>query len=674
MNNRSAMIDINGLQIPVIILDCAIIGSGCAGFNAADWLYDLGRRNIAIITEGVNMGTSRNTGSDKQTYYKMSLASDGEDSVSQLAETLYRGGGVHGDIALTEAACSVKSFIKLANLGVPFPTNDYGEYVGYKTDHDPRQRATSAGPLTSKYMTECLERSAKEKGIEILDGMTAIQLIVIDNHIEGVICLDNSKINLLGSLHYQPRSIDEKPSQLDSDCYGLCIVRAKNVIMATGGPAGCYHDSVFPHSQTGMTGMALEAGAQAINLQEWQYGLASTKFRWNVSGTYQQVLPKYISVDKNGVEHEFLPDYYDSPLDALNMVFLKGYQWPFDINKVKGSSMIDILVHREINELGRKVFMDFRTDPTGLEAGFEGLGEEAYHYLNNSDALISTPINRLAKMNPLAIDLYKNNGIDLYNEPLEIAVCVQHHNGGIAVDHHWQSSIKGLYAAGEVAGTFGAYRPGGSALNSSQVGSMRAAEHIAYNTKPDESLTAEFKAQVEDYVVSLFDHFKELLSKKSEAANLLGRRKNLTKQMSARAGHIRDIDKMTQLQADVLTQLENFFSEAKLTTPTELPMLLKNRDILITQAAILSAMIKAADKFGSRGSALVLQQDINEDSEKVGAIHYRKPEELSDNLVVVTENTPDGFCSSFVKARKIPKPDSWFENVWREYRQRTRIE
>ena len=39
----------------------AVVGSGAAGFNAADWLYDLGRRDVAILTEGVNMGASRNT-------------------------------------------------------------------------------------------------------------------------------------------------------------------------------------------------------------------------------------------------------------------------------------------------------------------------------------------------------------------------------------------------------------------------------------------------------------------------------------------------------------------------------------------------------------------------------------------------------------------------------------
>ena len=82
-------------------------------------------------------------------------------------------------------------------------------------------------------------------------------------------------------------------------------------------------------------------------------------------------------------------------------------------------------------------------------------------------------------MNAGAIELYADHGINLCSQYLEIAVCAQHCNGGVAVDEHWQSDVKGLYVAGEAAGTFGVYRPGGSALNSTQVGSLRAAEHIS---------------------------------------------------------------------------------------------------------------------------------------------------------------------------------------------------
>lgn len=50
--------------------DTVIVGTGCAGYNCADWLYTLGRRDLAIVTRGRLSGASRNTGSDKQTYYK----------------------------------------------------------------------------------------------------------------------------------------------------------------------------------------------------------------------------------------------------------------------------------------------------------------------------------------------------------------------------------------------------------------------------------------------------------------------------------------------------------------------------------------------------------------------------------------------------------------------------
>ena len=130
-----------------------VIGTGCAGYNAADTLYDLGYRDILIATEGIHMGTSRNTGSDKQTYYKLAIQSGETDSVEQMAQTLAAGGSVNGDTAYVEAVNSLRCFMKLVNLGVPFPTNEYGEFVGYQTDHTTTKRATSAVPLTSKFMT-----------------------------------------------------------------------------------------------------------------------------------------------------------------------------------------------------------------------------------------------------------------------------------------------------------------------------------------------------------------------------------------------------------------------------------------------------------------------------------------------------------------------------------------
>jgi succinate dehydrogenase/fumarate reductase flavoprotein subunit len=61
--------------------DAIVIGTGAAGYNAACRIAQDGRKSVCLVTEDVNFGTSRNTGSDKQTYYKLGLGGSSPDSV-----------------------------------------------------------------------------------------------------------------------------------------------------------------------------------------------------------------------------------------------------------------------------------------------------------------------------------------------------------------------------------------------------------------------------------------------------------------------------------------------------------------------------------------------------------------------------------------------------------------
>ena len=61
------------------------------------------------------------------------------------------------------------------------------------------------------------------------------------------------------------------------------LVRATNVVYATGGPAGLYAVRVFPNGQWGASGAAYRGGVRGKGVTEWQFGLASIKPRWNVS-------------------------------------------------------------------------------------------------------------------------------------------------------------------------------------------------------------------------------------------------------------------------------------------------------------------------------------------------------------------------------------------------------
>ena len=90
--------------------DAVVIGSGAAGYAAACRIARDGRKSVCIVTENVTNGTSRNAGSDKQTYYKLNLGAAPEDSVRQMAEDLFACGCVDGDNAFCEAALSARCF------------------------------------------------------------------------------------------------------------------------------------------------------------------------------------------------------------------------------------------------------------------------------------------------------------------------------------------------------------------------------------------------------------------------------------------------------------------------------------------------------------------------------------------------------------------------------------
>jgi succinate dehydrogenase/fumarate reductase flavoprotein subunit len=606
-----------------------------------------------------------------------------------MASVLYDGQSRHGDLALVEAALSARCFFKLVNLGVPFPHDRYGQYVGYKTDHDPLQRATSCGPLTSRYMTERLELAVKNKRIPIFDGFRVVALLTADDagslsgRVIGLLAIDKSNP---GAHH------------------GMTLFRCTNVVYATGGPSALYYRSVFPSSQTCALGAAFLAGARGSNVTEWQFGLASTKFRWNLSGTYQQVIPRYYSTEQDGSdEREFLTDFFDTPGEMFSAVFLKGYQWPFDPRKLGkgGSSIVDMAVYRESQIRNRRVFMDFRTNPSAARRDgkfdFSLLSQDAFSYLKNSDVLFGSPLERLLKMNKPAYELYKNNGIDLAVEPLEIDVCSQHNNGGLAIDLWWQSNVKGLFPVGEACGNFGVYRPGGSALNATQVGGVRAAQYISKRSDQAPVDDDAFAREAVALVPGLLADCAALAEPGSAKQPPLALRRRYQKEMDKCAGFIRNGAAITAQIERCRGYLAAFTAQTLAQTHADLVDALINRDILVTQLVYLSAMKAYIDSGGaSRGSYLIDTGGLDFDRCKAQGVLTKLDEGARAELVqevslTVTPAFAQGFQDSQwahahssaagsttslaaaevtvtdIPRRALPADDAWFENIYNDF-------
>jgi succinate dehydrogenase/fumarate reductase flavoprotein subunit len=462
--------------------------------------------------------------------------------------------------------------------------------------------------------------------------------------------------------------------KINSEGYGLTCFNCTNIIFAAGGPAGMYEASVYPRSQTGSIGIAFDAGVKGVNLTESQFGIASTKFRWNLSGSYQQVIPRYLSTSVDGKdEREFLFDSL-TPQQVFNAVFLKGYQWPFDIKKVNdiGSSIIDILVYQETYLKGRKVFMDFRQNPSQFDFGL--LNEETYTYLKRCNALLETPIKRLRAMNEPAYELYKLHEIDLETELLEINVCNQHSNGGLVGDINWESNVKHFFPVGEVNGSHGIYRPGGSALNSTQVGSNRASLHIKFNYNEYPMDVDKFKTVSLRLLNQKYEWCSFLLNDKNKTnkVKLTEALKNLKSRMSKYGAFIRDEKLVKQTIFECKNDLKDWYKKVYITSKSDLVIAFQYYDLLITQLTYLSAIDEYINKNGcSRGSALIRTDQGNlplPNLNEVFRFVINENQYLDQVCEVEYKNLDCEF--EWIKVRPIPHENNWFENVWKSYRER----
>jgi len=707
------------LKITFHRYNTVIVGSGAAGMNCAVHLYEFmcqkgfsrkeSAERIVVVTRGLALGASRMSGSDKQTYYKMGTSPDVPDSAEEFARTLSNAGCCHGDLAIAEAIGSLREFYHLVQVGVPFPTDSMGSFVGYKTDHDPFERATSAGPKTSKFMSECLQRQLERYGVEIADNQEVAHLLTVgcgqSRRIAGVVTVDRKSL-------YRVR-------------LRVNIYLGANIVLAAGGPGELYETSVYPKGQVGIHGLAFKAGLVGENLTESQFGLASTKFRWNVSGTYMQAIPRIFSTDAGGSdERDFLAGYFPSMSKMATNIFLKGYQWPFDPQRIENqqSSLIDLLVFNETQK-GRHVFLDFLHNPVGHSEwqpqaqlgdgkplartrgeqpspspgdeatrmepptgtfNIEALEPEAYQYLKRAGALQDTPIDRLFAMNPPAIEIYKQNGIDLYAEPLEIAVCAQHNNGGFAVNKWWESNIPGTFVIGEMAATHGVKRPGGSALNAGQVGGLRAAQYIVnvYGCElPDYSASEDEITGQLDQLFAKFDKYRAVGSPMPKVMI-----QRIQKRMTLSAGIMRE-SKTARRALKEAVELYRLIQKNGLSAPGKRALVwaIQAEHLALTSVAYLKAIVELLRQGGgSRGSHLVIARDgveIHPDiivgttgqPAAAGKVLKFKPENpsLRDSVLRVAydDSLPDMFRCESVELRAAPSDAKAFEPAWRDFRE-----
>ena len=209
-------------------------------------------------------------------------------------------------------------------------------------------------------------------------------------------------------------------------------------------------------------------------------------------------------------------------------------------------------------------------------------------------------------LNASAIALYKEHGIDLEQEALQIAVCAQHNNGGLKANIWWESDLKHLFPVGEVNGSHGVYRPGGSALNSGQVGSLRAAQYISkkYIISPmeDSGFLSEMKKK-QTILLAAGCQMDAIRQKSPDNRKYLS---EIRRRMSDAGGIIRDKQKVADSLQESSELLNTLQEKIGADSVNELADAFQLMDHCLTHFVYLSA-INAYIAMGgrSRGSYIV---------------------------------------------------------------------
>jgi succinate dehydrogenase / fumarate reductase, flavoprotein subunit len=651
-----ARVQIGEIDLPLLSCGTLVVGSGAAGLRAA---VELHRRGEPVLVASMALygGTSACSGSDKQTLHTAGTSHRGDD-FNALAKALGAGGCMDQDTAYVEAVGSLQTLVGLQYLGLPLPQDRFGAVLRYQTDHDDVGRATSCGPRTSRLMVKVLAAEAVRLGIPMLRKCEVVRLLTAT--VDGV-------ERIVGAL-----AIDQERRAAN---HGFIVIRCHSLVLANGGPGELYRDSVYPAHCYGGLGLAIEAGVTLTNLSESQFGIGTrrTEFPWNLSGTYVQVMPYVFSRDAEGNEYNFLAEHYRTTRELVSNVFRKGYQWPFHATRMLdfGSSLVDLAIAIE-SRRGRTVYLDFLRNPLpgpdGRAFSLAELDDDVATYLHNNDALQVTPIERLRKMNPLAIELYRMHGHDLTRDPLPFNVNNQHMNGGVAVDLWNESSLPGCFAVGEVAGTHGVTRPGGAALNAGQVGGLRAAEQIASRRLPipTGSMGAESLRQISDALLLARGSLEQ-----RDGLVISEVRGEIQARMSDQAGFLCAVEEIPGALAEAVTLrravLSRGFAQVR---PAQVVDVFRWRHLALTSEAVLTAIAHyVAGGGGSRGARAYLARDgAAVPLGRAGALEdYRfrveRAEDRTHKLMV--RWTGDGFSVEQQALRGMESPAGiYFEKNW----------
>ena len=392
----------------IIETDILIAGSGLAGIRATKDALSSGK-NVVLASKGKLCSGS--------SFYPLTgglraqLPSSERDKNLYLQELLSSGATVAGEEHCKILVDSITHEIeRLPEIGI-YPKSAYGRAACFATT----ERRLEGWSGWDTIRSSVRDIFSTEENLTLLEYCEIQRIIVRDKKVIGAIALD------------------EKEKWV--------FISSKAIILATGGMCALYKHNLTTDDVCGIGhSLALDSGVSLVNLEFIQFIPGMLKPVYKL--IFGEIILRYVDTIVNHEGRAVLKEFFENDEEYKTCLLERAMHGPFTCGD--SSQYFDLLMMKDYIE---------NSEPSGLTLTFKkGLIEDT---------------NPLVKEIPT---LYKKHHVDIEKEKITLLPFAHCNNGGISIETDGTTSIRGIFAAGEVAGgVHGADRHGGAATSAALV-------------------------------------------------------------------------------------------------------------------------------------------------------------------------------------------------------------
>jgi len=409
------------------LTDILILGTGIAGCAAALEASRHKDLNILLVTASAEP-------QEANTYYAQGgiIGRGPGDTPELLIQDLYRAGADANhpqavDLLATEGPRLLDEVL-IDKVGVEFDRDDEGNLAYTREASHSTERILHVGDATGRAIEKQLIATVRQcKNVTLLTRHTAVDLITPSHHsrnprdVYAPLCCAGAYL------------LDQKREHVRR-------VLARKTILATGGLGQIFLHTTNPKGARGDgLAMAYRAGARIINAEYVQF---------HPTAFYHRNAPRFLISEAVRGEGARLLNDEDEP-------FMERYApvW----KDLAPRDVVARSIHLEMIERGiSNAYLDLRS--------------------------VMSP-DRIKERFPTIYATCLSHGVDITKDLIPVVPAVHYFCGGVWVDEWGRSSVKNLYAAGEVSctGVHGANRLGSASLLEGLVWGTRAAQDAVAN-------------------------------------------------------------------------------------------------------------------------------------------------------------------------------------------------